>query len=40
METRYSKYEPVFGSWHIVRSIGRGSAGEVFLIEREDLGIK
>ena len=39
METRYSKYEPVFGSWYIRKSIGRGSAGEVFLIEREDLGI-
>ena len=39
METRYSKYEPIFGSWYIKSKIGEGSAGEVFLIEREDMGM-
>ena len=38
METRYDKYEPFFGSWYIKNRIGRGAAGEVFLIEREDYG--
>ena len=38
MDTRYNKYEPVFGSWHIKEKIGQGAAGEVLLIEREDLG--
>ena len=34
----YKKYEPIFGSWHIVREIGEGSFGKVFEIEREDFG--
>lgn len=36
--TYYKKYEPLFGSWHIVREIGEGSYGKVFEIEREDFG--
>ncbi len=36
--TYYKKYEPIFGSWHIVREIGEGSFGKVFEIEREDFG--
>ena len=36
--TYYKKYEPVFGSWKIVREIGEGSYGKVFEIEREDFG--
>ena len=36
--TYYKKYEPVFGSWKIVREIGEGSFGKVFEIEREDFG--
>ncbi len=38
METRFSKYEPIFGSWYIKDKLGQGAAGEVLLIEREDLG--
>ena len=38
MNTRYSKYEPIFGSWTIKERIGYGATGEVFLIEREDRG--
>ena len=34
----YKKYEPIFGSWRIVREIGAGSYGKVFEIEREDFG--
>ena len=36
--TYYKKYEPVFGSWKIVREIGEGSFGKVFEIERRDFG--
>ena len=36
--TYYKKYEPIFGSWRIVREIGEGSFGKVFEIEREDFG--
>ncbi len=36
--TYYKKYEPIFGSWKIVREIGEGSFGKVFEIEREDFG--
>ena len=35
---RYSQYEPLFGSWYIKRKIGRGAIGQVYEIEREDLG--
>lgn len=34
----YKKYEPLFGSWRIVREIGAGSFGKVFEIERRDFG--
>ena len=36
--TYYKRYEPIFGSWHIVRELGEGSFGKVFEIEREDFG--
>ena len=36
--TYYKKYEPIFGSWHIVREIGEGSFGKVFEIERREFG--
>lgn len=32
----YKKYEPVFGSWHITKAIGRGSFGSVFEIQRTE----
>lgn len=35
----YKKYEPIFGSWYIVEKIGEGSFGEVFVIERNELGV-
>lgn len=35
----YRQYEPIFGSWKIVRLIGEGSFGKVFEIEREDFGV-
>ena len=35
----YKKYEPLFGKWHIVREIGRGSYGSVYEIEQEEFGI-
>ena len=38
MDTKYSKYEPIFGSWIIKERIGHGATGEVLLIERKDLG--
>ncbi|MDO4860581.1 MAG: protein kinase [Bacillota bacterium] len=38
METIYSKYEPLFGSWYIKEKIGQGSIGQVFLIERKEMG--
>ena len=34
----YKRYEPIFGSWRIVREIGAGSFGKVFEIEREEFG--
>lgn len=34
----YKRYEPIFGSWRIVRMIGEGSFGKVFEIRREDFG--
>ena len=36
--TYYKKYEPIFGSWHIVKLLGEGNFGRVFEIEREDFG--
>lgn len=39
MESEYiKKYEPIFGSWHIVRTLGEGSFGTVFEINRNDFG--
>ncbi len=35
----YQQYEPIFGSWKIVRMIGEGSFGKVFEIQREDFGV-
>ena len=34
----YRKYEPIFGSWKLVRLIGKGSFGKVFEISREEYG--
>lgn len=34
------QYEPLFGSWHVVEQIGEGAFGEVYLVEREDFGVK
>lgn len=34
----YKKYEPVFGAWYIKRLIGEGSFGQVYEIERNELG--
>jgi len=36
----YKKYEPLFGSYYIKKFLGEGSFGKVFLIEREDFGMK
>ena len=36
--TYYKKYEPIFGSWHIVKLLGEGNFGKVFEIERQDFG--
>lgn len=38
--TYYKQYEPIFGSWYITGLIGAGSYGQVYTIEREELGIK
>lgn len=35
---RYSRYEPLFGSWYIKDKIGQGAIGQVYEIERTDLG--
>ena len=32
----YSKYEPIFGSWHIVEKSGSGGEGNLYRIRRED----
>ena len=34
----YKKYEPFFGTWNIVGTLGEGSFGKVFEIERVDFG--
>lgn len=36
----YKKYEPIFGSWNIAEKIGEGSFGQVFIIERNEMGVK
>lgn len=37
-DIRYRRYEPLFGSWYIKEKIGQGSIGQVYEIERNDLG--
>lgn len=32
----YSKYEPIFGSWHITEEIGSGAEGHLYRIRRTD----
>lgn len=32
----FSKYEPIFGSWHITEEIGAGAEGHLYRIRRED----
>lgn len=32
----YSKYEPIFGSWHITEELGSGAEGHLYRIRRED----
>lgn len=34
----YSRYEPLFGAWHITKQLGEGSGGSVFVIERQEWG--
>ncbi len=36
MDCAYTKYEPIFGSWHITRQLGQGSEGQLFEISRKD----
>lgn len=36
-EAYYKSLEPFFGSWHIKEFIGRGSYGQVYKIEKEDI---
>lgn len=36
LESSILEYEPLFGSWHVVRRIGTGSTCSVYEIERED----
>lgn len=35
----YKKYDPIFGSWYIQEKIEEGSFGQVYSIERRELGI-
>ena len=35
----YQQYEPVFGSWYIKELLGEGSFGQVYRIERNEMGI-
>ena len=39
MANYYKKYEPLFGSWYITEKIGEGAYGQVFVIERHELGV-
>lgn len=34
----YQKYEPIFNAWYIKRMLGQGSFGQVYEIERRDMG--
>ena len=34
----YKKYEPIFGTWKIVKEIGSGGFGRVFELEKEEFG--
>ena len=36
MNSDYSKYEPLFGSWYIEEQIGRGAEGQLFRIRKTD----
>ena len=38
-ENYYKQYEPLFGSWYIKEKIGEGAYGQVYIIEREELGV-
>lgn len=29
-------FEPLWGTWHVVRQIGKGSTGTVWLVQRKD----
>lgn len=35
----YKKYEPIFGAWYIAEKIGEGSFGQVYIIERREMGV-
>ena len=35
----YKQYEPIFGSWYITEKIGEGAYGQVYIIERHELGV-
>lgn len=39
MKNYYKKYEPIFGSWHITENIGQGAYGQVYIIERREMGV-
>ena len=32
----YSKYEPIFGTWHITGELGTGAEGHLYRISRTD----
>ena len=32
----YSKYDPIFGAWHITDELGSGAEGHLYRIQRED----
>ncbi len=36
--TDIHSFEPFWGTWRIVRALGQGSYGKVYLVQREDLG--
>lgn len=35
----YKQYEPLFGSWYITEKIGEGAYGQVYIIERHEMGV-
>lgn len=39
MKNYYKKYEPIFGSWYITETIGKGAYGQVYIIERREMGV-